>query len=223
MKLSFVQKILHKIIATQLSKPTGLLAGKVGKQMNKVNNLLYDFTITAMELKDKESILEIGFGNGKFFNQVFAAADNLAVSGLEFSPEMLKAARANNRAAVSSGKLNLVAGSSEAIPFADNSFDKIFCINVIYFWQDPDNHLKEIYRVLKPGGKFYTTIRTKESMEQMPFTAYGFNKYEQAAWEDILTKNHLTPVNTLHTKEEIAAFTGKGDYAAAALCVIAQK
>ncbi len=77
---------------------------------------------------------------------------------------------------IADGKLILQLGSSDKLPFADNSFDKVFCINVVYFWDEPQKHLQEISRVLKPGGKFYATIRTKESMELMPFTKYGFHQ-----------------------------------------------
>lgn len=135
MKQNFIQRFISKIIAKQLRKPGGLLAGKVGNQMNKTNGFLYDFTVDSMQLKDSESVLEIGFGNGKFFDKLFSVANNLAISGLDFSSEMVKEAKANNPSATNSGKLDLRFGSSDHIPFADNSFDKVFCINVIYFWE----------------------------------------------------------------------------------------
>lgn len=92
------------------------------------------------------------------------------------------------------------ASSSDKMPFADNSFDKVFCINVIYFWEQPAEHLKEIYRVLKPGGKFYTTIRSKESMAEMPFTKYGFNMYSQSEW---VTSWDLTVLAILIPKQKM--------------------
>jgi ubiquinone/menaquinone biosynthesis C-methylase UbiE len=223
MKLQFIKRILNKVVAKQLRKPGGILAGRVGNEMNKTNSFLYDFTIEAMQLKNNESILEIGFGNGKFFDKIFSTADNLKISGLDFSTEMVKAAKANNPSTSGSGALTLRFGSSDKIPFADNSFDKVFCINVIYFWEDPAAHLKEIYRVLKPGGRFYTSIRSNETLVQMPFAKYGFTIYTQDEWVSMLEHNHLHFVHAQKTKNEPDALFNKQLYKAVSLCIIAEK
>ena len=160
-------------MAKQLHRPSGSVGHKVGEMMNKANEFLYDFTSSKMELADNQTILEIGFGNGKFFDKLFSKANNLKITGLDFSETMLKEAQKNNSKSIADERLILQLGSSNNLPFADNSFDKVFCINVLYFWDEPQKHLQEISRVLKPGGKFYATIRTKESMELMPFTKYG--------------------------------------------------
>jgi len=181
-----------RFIAQQLRKPTGDFAKITGEQMNYFNEFLYDSVIDLMQLKNNESILEIGFGNGKFFNKLFSKADNLQISGLEYSKEMIEEANINNQSAISSGKLNIQFGNCSNMPFPDNSFDKLFCINVIYLWEDPANHLKEIRRVLKPGGRFYTGIRTKESMLKIPFTKFGFIIYNENEWKSILQKNDFS-------------------------------
>ena len=223
MKLNFMKGFFSKTIAKQLRKPSGILAGKVGNEMNKTNSFLYDFTINAMQLTDNESILEIGFGNGKFFDKLFSTANNLKISGLDFSPEMVKAATSNNLSNSKAGKLNLQLGSSDEIPFPDNSFDKVFCINVIYFWEQPANHLKEIYRVLKHGGTFYTSIRTKESLVLMPFAKYGFNIYTQDEWIHMLETNLLYFVHTKKTQNEPDAEFDKQLYKVESLCIVAEK
>lgn len=158
---------------------------EVGLMMNKANEFLYDFTRDAMQLKGTDLLLEIGFGNGLFFKKIFEKAPGITITGIDFSSVMLKAAEENNREAVSADKLKLVAGQSDQMPFADNSFDKVFCINVAYFWKRPANHLQEIKRVLKPGGKFYATVRTPESMKYMPFTKYGFLSYTEEQWKEL--------------------------------------
>jgi ubiquinone/menaquinone biosynthesis C-methylase UbiE len=223
MKLNFIKRFLTKIIAKQLRKPGGILAGKVGNEMNITNSFLYDFTIEAMQLKNDESILEIGFGNGKFFDKIFAVANDLKISGLDFSPEMVKVAKENNSLTSNNGELTLRLGSSDKIPFPDNSFDKVFCINVIYFWEQPATNLKEIYRVLKPGGRFYTSIRSKESLVQMPFAKYGFNVYTENEWISMLKANLLHFVCTEKTLNEPDAPFDKQLYKVVSLCIAAEK
>lgn len=223
MKQNFINNFFNKTIAKQLRRPSGILANAVGNQMNETNRFLYDFTIKEMRLTDNESILEIGFGNGKFFDKIFSSANNLKISGLDFSPEMVKVAASSNPSTLKSGKLTLCLGSSDKIPFPDNSFDKVFCINVIYFWEDPAGHLKEIYRVLKHGGTFYTSIRTKESMVQMPFSKHGFNLCTLDEWIGVLETNLLHFVHSKKTQNEPdAEFTGQL-HKVESLCIVAEK
>ena len=223
MKPGFIKNFLNKTIAEQLRKPNGILANKIGNKMNKTNCFLYDFTIKEMQLKDNESILEIGFGNGNFFDKLFSTANNLKISGLDFSAEMVKVATDNNPSTINAGKLTLREGSSDKIPFPDNSFDKIFCINVIYFWEQPAAHLKEIYRVLKPGGRFYTSIRTKETLVQMPFSKYGFTVYTQDEWVKMLRASLFDFVHAEKTQNEPDAVFDKQFYKAESLCIVAEK
>jgi ubiquinone/menaquinone biosynthesis C-methylase UbiE len=223
MKRNFIKRLLLRTIAKNLRKPGGIFANKVGNEMNKTNSSLYDFTIQAMQLADNESILEIGFGNGKFFDKVFSNARNLIICGLDFSSDMVKAATRNNQLTTNSGKLTLRLGSSDKIPFPDNSFDKVFCINVIYFWDQPADHLKEIYRVLKHGGTFYTSIRTKECIVQMPFAKYGFNVYTKDEWINMLGTNGLHFVRAEKTQNEPDAKFGNQSYKVESLCIVGEK
>jgi len=97
----------------QLRKPSGLLAGKVSNKMNEVNEVIYDLTLGSMRLRDSDSVLEIGFGNGKFFDKLFSNGKNLKVSGIDYSKDMVKIARKNNHSSTKDGKLNLQFGSSD--------------------------------------------------------------------------------------------------------------
>lgn len=76
---------------------------------------------------------------------------------------MVAMAIKNNQSLTRAGKLNLQLGSSDNLPFGNDSFDKVFCINVIYFWDQPEKHLSEVHRVLKPSGQFFAAIRSKET------------------------------------------------------------
>ncbi|MEI2739741.1 MAG: class I SAM-dependent methyltransferase [Chitinophagaceae bacterium] len=218
----FFQRIKFKMMAKQLRRPSGAMGGKVGNMMNKANEFLYDFTLDVMSPSASQSILEIGFGNGRFFNKIFSKANMLKVTGLDFSETMFKAASDNNKELIATGKLHLHFGSSDKLPFADNSFDKIFCINVIYFWDEPQQHLQEMFRVLKSGGRFYATVRTKESMLKMPFTKYGFNFYDSNNWKTLLNEAGLTFIGETATDEPIVEFE-ETKVQVQSLCAIAEK
>jgi cyclopropane fatty-acyl-phospholipid synthase-like methyltransferase len=111
MKPNNIKQIFLKIFSKQLLKPYGLFAKKAGNKMNEINSLFYDFTIKTMHIPDNDNILEIGFGNGKFFDRFFHSANNLTISGLDFSPAMIKEVNYNNRKLIDSGKLVLKLGN----------------------------------------------------------------------------------------------------------------
>jgi len=54
-----------------------------------------------------------------------------------------------------------------SLPYPDESFDKVFSIHSIYFWAKPVDCLKELRRVLKPGGLLAITIQPKDKWTEL--------------------------------------------------------
>lgn len=198
-----------QMMAAQLRKPHGFMARKVGERMNNANRSLYAGAWKALDLRDGLTVLEIGFGNGLFFSELADKAKNLKVHGLDFSQDMVQQASARNAKLITSGNLSLTHGPSDSMPFADASFDRVFCINVVYFWDDPAAHLREVRRVLKPGGTFTAVLRRRSSMEKLPFAAHGFTMYEQADWEGVLRANGFNPISTTVLQDAEVEYEGK--------------
>lgn len=219
---SFFRSLKYRMMARQLRKPSGSIGIKVGDMMNKANGRLYDLLLPVMNPVSGQSLLEIGFGNGKMFSRVYAAAKGLKLTGLDFSSGMVAAAKENNLDLLQEGGLNIYQGSSDNMPFEKGSFDKIYCINVIYFWDEPARHLAEIMRVLKPGGRFYAVIRTKETMEKMPFTRYGFNIFPEEKWKGLFTDAGLHCKESVFITEPAVEFDEK-KFQAYSICLVAEK
>ena len=59
-----------------------------------------------------------------------------------------------NRKDIADGKMEIVEASVEELPFSDSSFDKIVTVESFYFWPDPEENLKEVYRVLAEDRTF---------------------------------------------------------------------
>ncbi len=209
-------------IAEQLRRPSGSFAPNIARKMDQVNEPLFDLTLEAMQLIDNESILEIGFGSGRLFRKIFSKANRLQITGIDYSQEMVEMAKRDNQSLIDSGHLILDQGSSDYLPFPEHAFDKVFCNMVVYFWEQPGKHLKEIRRVLKPGGRFYTGMRTKNSMLKFPFARYGFSLYEEDEWKSILEQNGFQWIGT--KKKIDPAIEEEGNsFRLESICIIAKK
>lgn len=217
-----IKQIRLRLMARQLRKPRGNRGLKVGDMMNRANEFLYDQTFAIMNPLAGEHLLEIGFGNGLFFGKFLQVPGTIRMKGIDSSAGMVQAARQLNQNAITAGLLDICQGSSASLPYPDDHFDKVYCINVIYFWDHPGEHLAEVKRVLKPGGRFYATIRTRESMELMPFTKYGFRKYDEAGWDNELRSAGLQLEEARSIQEPAVEFHGKA-FSIQSLCLVAIK
>jgi ubiquinone/menaquinone biosynthesis C-methylase UbiE len=190
--------------------------------MDKANEAQFDLTLQSLDLHSGQSVLEIGFGSGQFIPRLFAKEPALHLTGLDYSPEIVAIAQAANPALIQSGQLTLQEGSSNQMPFDSDTFDSVYSNMVIFFWDKPEEHLREIHRVLKPGGKLYSGFRTKKSMQSFPFVRFGFTLYEPAEWQAILENNGFHIIRTDRQQDPPQTVNGQ-PLQLESVCVIAQK
>lgn len=100
--------------------------------------------------------LELGCGGAQFGLRV--ASRGARVIGIDFSQKQLRHARSNieRRGA----RFPLVCGDAEQLPFAEASFDVVFCDHGATSFTDPHRAVPEVSRVLRPGGRFVFNIST---------------------------------------------------------------
>lgn len=96
-------------------------------------------------------VLELGSGPGFVTENLCRDYGHAKATCLEVDPAMVEHARARFAA---SPRANIVCGSAEAIPFADNSFDFVFARFLFQHLTDPAKVAAEALRVLRPGGTF---------------------------------------------------------------------
>ena len=96
------------------------------------------------------SILDVGCGDGTL--ALLGVTNGAArVTGCDPDPRMIAMARA--KAAGRDARVDFLVARSQALPFPDSTFDIVTCIAVLTFVSDADIAIREIARVLRPGGR----------------------------------------------------------------------
>ncbi|MDX1251536.1 MAG: class I SAM-dependent methyltransferase [Gammaproteobacteria bacterium] len=112
-------------------------------------------TLRHAELQSGQHVLDVGCGTGVLTRlAALAVGDNGETVGIDPSPAMLQVARRNANAEASHASFKVAA--IEALPFDSEHFDVVFSICMLHHLT-PDLKragLAEVYRVLKPGGRF---------------------------------------------------------------------
>ena len=99
--------------------------------------------------------LEIGPGPGYLGLEWLRKTESTMLIAVEVSPEMTKFAERNAREYGLEGRVKYVKGDAHQIPFDDNTFDGVFTNGSLHEWSQPIRVFDEVYRVLKPGAKYF--------------------------------------------------------------------
>jgi len=191
----------YQQLAAQLRKPTGESGIQTGEWMNRGNVHINMDTLEILNAMPGDKILEIGMGNGFFVHHIVEKDNSIQYTGADFSEVMIKEAERINKTWINSGQAGFVLADVASLPFTDNSFNKVFTINTIYFWEDAVKTLDEIKRVLQPKGKLIITLRPKRQMKNYPFTKYGFTMYGKEEVERLLNENGFTNIHASEIQE----------------------
>ncbi len=180
-------------LAQQARRPNGFLGRLFGFSMSRINRGANAWIISQLNVASSDRVLEIGYGPGQAIELLTSTITNGKIAGIDFSETMLRSATARNKNAIQQGLVELKVGDATALPYADGSFDKVFFVNVIYFWENPVVQLKEIHRVLAVGGKVGIYMGDAEEMKGVKITQTGvFNLYSAQQAMDLLTQAGFT-------------------------------
>jgi len=136
---------------SQASKPTGFFGRLLARGMAWGHRSFYKNTARVVDLHPNDVYLEIGFGSGLFIKKY--ASHVSRIIGLDYSEDMVKLASSLNKDLIESGKAKFFQGDVSSLPWNENEFSVVVGIETFFFWPRPEVALKEIFRVLIPGGR----------------------------------------------------------------------
>ena len=161
----------------QFGQPTGFAGWLVGHLMAVKNAALNRAAVEVLDPQPDDRVLEIGFGPGKTIRMISKRLTNGFVAGVDLSGVMVKQAARRNREFVKMGRVELKQGSASSLPYGDGQFGKVCAINAFHHLPEPINALREIRRVLKPGGLVLLGLRMKHPTRTF-LVAPGFTQEE---------------------------------------------
>ena len=117
---------------------------------------LYENMAKALELQPEDDLLEIACGNGHFLKNYASHVHSIA--GLDLSELSVKLAAKKNKDRVTAGTAEFVHGEASQLPWEGNRFSVATAMGGFPMFPKPLESLKEMYRVLRSGGRAVVSI-----------------------------------------------------------------
>ena len=110
---------------------------------------LYPLLLRQLGEIPHDSVLDVGCGTGAMLERIAERWPGGDFAGVDLSPAMVLAAQEKL-----GSRAHIQPGDAEALPFPDRRFQSVLCCDSFHHYPDPQAALKEIHRVLEPGGVF---------------------------------------------------------------------
>lgn len=171
--LTWRQQVLRHL-GSQFGDPRGPLGALFGRTIFANGNAAFNQWVTQqIDAQQDSRILEIGCGPGVTLQALGARSPAAHTVGLDRSLVMVKQAKRRNGAAMREGRLDVLQGNAESLPFDDDSFDLVVAIHVLYFWPDATATLQELRRVLRDRGEVAIGFYLREYAPKLTQNAFA--------------------------------------------------
>jgi ubiquinone/menaquinone biosynthesis C-methylase UbiE len=166
---------MPSFLIDQLSRPKGKFAPVTALLLNGINARIILAGISALDLRPGQRVVEVGFGGALSIPLLLRAVTKQGhVFALETSDEMLARARRRFIVPRLQGRLRVEKGFIESLPLGDAICDAVMSLNTIPFWTDVDQGMRELARVLAPGGRLVLGIADPDEVTRAGFAAQGY-------------------------------------------------
>ena len=142
-------------------------------------------------------VLEVGPGPGYLGLEWLKLTQGTMLKGMDISQDMIKIAEKNAGEYGLSDRVEYVLSSGEKIPFEEKTFDAVFTNGSLHEWSEPQKTFDEIWRVLKPGGRFFISDLRRD----MSFLVRWFLWINTKPKE--IRPGLITSINAAYTPDEL--------------------
>jgi ubiquinone/menaquinone biosynthesis C-methylase UbiE len=152
--------IFSVVLIRQVRKPHKWLGRPFLWMMNRSHSGLTNWGLQQISIEKNFKILDIGCGGGRTIEKLAAITCDGSVCGADYASGSVAVSRRKNADLIKRGRVEVHEASVSKLPFADCSFDLATAVETQYYWPDLLNDMKEVRRVLKPGGRLVIIAET---------------------------------------------------------------
>lgn len=137
----------------QCMKPHGEKGIETIENMNENHRPISEFAFKCINVENDDKILDIGCGGGVNIEK-FLKLTREHVDGLDYSEVSVAESIKRNSKACENGQCNIIQADVSNMPLENESYDLVSAFETIYFWPDIQETFKEVFRIIKPNGRF---------------------------------------------------------------------
>jgi arsenite methyltransferase len=130
-----------------------------GDDLEEHHRPIVEPTLALMDIRPTDCVLDVGCGTGWLCRMIAPLVPEGRAVGIDVSDQMVRRAWAASSAF---SNVEFLAGGADKIPWQDGFFTKVISVESAYYWPDPEAGMREIHRVLAPGGSAWILINYYE-------------------------------------------------------------
>jgi len=178
----------------QCQNPTGWLGRLVLRNMNSRHSRVTDWGLSHASIGKQDIVLDVGCGGGRTVSKLAAIATQGKVYGIDHSKESVAMAMRTNKQWIALARVEVREASVSRLPFADGVFDVTTAVETHFWWPALPTDLREVLRVLKPGGSLILIAEVYKGAKT--FTSKAVERYSEKTGMALLSveehREHLT-------------------------------
>jgi ubiquinone/menaquinone biosynthesis C-methylase UbiE len=160
-------------------------------------------TVEAAELKPDDAVVDVGCGGGYAVRLAAERVERGSAIGVDPTPAMVRIATRDTREHPAAARIRFLEGPAENLPLESDSASVVLAINSLHHWEDVNLGLREVMRVLAPGGRFFIGDEETENggwshaEGELSDAAYIRRVVERHGFEVLGTSRHVAPETVL--------------------------
>ena len=167
----------RKSRVNQCQNPTGWLGRWVLRNMNSRHSKVTDWGLSHALIGKQDIILDVGCGGGRTVSKLAAIATQGKVYGIDHSTESVAVAVRTNKQWIDIASVVVREASVSRLPFSDGAFDIITAVETHFWWPALPTDMREVLRVLEPGGRLMMIAEVYKGAEA--FTSKAAERYSE--------------------------------------------